>query len=226
MPDSENRRLENLFGTLLTALSDSLVVRAEQAAGHSGATAGALTYLVQEPGLGIDQLKDPLGLSQSATVRLVDRLVADGLVERRPGRDGRSISVHLTPSGESVAQRTSSTSDWRCWPRRWPHSGQVERCAMTGLVEKILGEITRMPRTPNGFAGSVTWRPVPSTGARSRWRPSGPPAAGRLRSNPAMPALIGRPLIATDRNCGSGSTTSQIGAPGGIRTHTPFGNGF
>jgi MarR family transcriptional regulator, negative regulator of the multidrug operon emrRAB len=141
VPDSENRRLENLFGTLLTALSDSLVARAEQAAGHSGATAAALTYLVQEPGLGIDQLKDPLGLSQSATVRLVDRLVADGLVERRPGRDGRSISVHLTPPGESVAQQILDQR-LAVLAASLASLGQVERCAMTGLVEKILGDIT------------------------------------------------------------------------------------
>jgi MarR family transcriptional regulator, negative regulator of the multidrug operon emrRAB len=140
--DSENRRLENLFGALLTALSDSLVARAEQAAGHSGATAAALTYLVQEPGLSIDELKQPLGLSQSATVRLVDRLVADGLVERRPGRDGRSISVHLTPPGANVAQNILDDR-LAVLSASLVSLGEVERGAMTGLVEKILGEITQ-----------------------------------------------------------------------------------
>jgi DNA-binding MarR family transcriptional regulator len=141
MSDSENRRLENLFGSLLTALSDSLTVRAERAAGHSGATAAALTYLLQEPGQSIDQLKEPLGLSQSATVRLVDRLVADGLVQRRPGRDGRSIAVHLTPPGENVAQ---NILDQRLsvLAASLASLGEGERGTMTALVEKILVDIT------------------------------------------------------------------------------------
>src|SRR5260370_27839804 len=40
-----------------------------------------------------------LGLSQSGTVGLVDRLVSDRLVERRPGRDGREVALHLTAKG-------------------------------------------------------------------------------------------------------------------------------
>src|SRR6266705_1793914 len=44
-----------------------------------------------------------LALSHSATVRLVDRLEADGLVERRSGRDGRSVALFVTPAGETTA---------------------------------------------------------------------------------------------------------------------------
>jgi MarR family transcriptional repressor of emrRAB len=139
--DSALRRLENLLGSLLTALSDELTVQAERTAGHAGATAAALTYLMREPGRSIDQLKVPLSLSQSATVRLVDRLVLDGLAERRPGRDGRSIAVHLTPSGDEVAHAILAKRQDVLSASLAP-LGEVERATMVGLLEKILDNLT------------------------------------------------------------------------------------
>lgn len=48
-------------------------------------------------------LADQIGLSRSATTRLVDRLESDGLVERRAcGSDRRGTFVLLTPRGEEV----------------------------------------------------------------------------------------------------------------------------
>ncbi len=40
-----------------------------------------------------DQLRRILGLSNPGAVRLVNRLVADGLVERREGRDRRAVAL-------------------------------------------------------------------------------------------------------------------------------------
>ena len=199
MPDCD-RRLENLFGSLLTAISDSLTARAERAAGHSGATAAALVYLTQTPGLSIDRLKRPLGLSQSATVRLVDRLVTDGLAQRRPGRNNRSIAVHLTPPGEKVGrtildQRQAVLSDVLgplC---------AAERSALTTLVEKLLGNVTLRSAHAERICRLCDLATCPSSACPVAQ--SGVPAV-----SPA----------AADR--------AEIGAPGGIRTHTPFGNGF
>lgn len=48
-------------------------------------------------------LADQIGLSRSATTRLVDRLESDGLVERRScASDRRGTFVVLTPRGEEV----------------------------------------------------------------------------------------------------------------------------
>ncbi len=48
-------------------------------------------------------LADQIGLSRSATTRLVDRLESDGLVERRScASDRRGTFVMLTPRGEEV----------------------------------------------------------------------------------------------------------------------------
>jgi DNA-binding MarR family transcriptional regulator len=49
-----------------------------------------------------DMLRRILGRSHSGTVRLVDRLVSDGLVERRSGKDGREVALHLTAKGAAT----------------------------------------------------------------------------------------------------------------------------
>ena len=53
----------------------------------------------------VTQLSSVLGLSHSGTVRLVDRLAVEGLVERIGAQDGRAVSVVLTSSGRRVALR-------------------------------------------------------------------------------------------------------------------------
>jgi MarR family transcriptional regulator, negative regulator of the multidrug operon emrRAB len=53
----------------------------------------------------IEELRGALGLSQPGTVRLVDRLVAEGWAERRPGRRPRTVSLALTAAGRRMARR-------------------------------------------------------------------------------------------------------------------------
>lgn len=137
-----NQRLENMLGALATSLADLVRMRADSAAGHSGAAASALTYLAQEPGTGINQLMDPLGLTQSATVRLVDRLAADGLVRRQAGGNGRSVAVYLTGQGEKV---TSGILAARRQVIAASLAGLAddEMARLAGLVEKMLSAITK-----------------------------------------------------------------------------------
>jgi MarR family transcriptional repressor of emrRAB len=88
---------------MLGALSIAVMDRIEQAArtviDRGGETPAALVVIGYGDGMTNDRLRRILGLSHSGTVRLVDRLVSDDLVVRRPGRDGREIALHLTPSG-------------------------------------------------------------------------------------------------------------------------------
>ena len=56
-------------------------------------------------GASVTQLSSVLGLTHSGTVRLVDRLGAEGLVERAGAQDGRAVSVVLTGSGRRMALR-------------------------------------------------------------------------------------------------------------------------
>ena len=46
-----------------------------------------------------------LAISQPATVRLVDRLVADGFLERCPGPNRRTLALVLTATGRETAVR-------------------------------------------------------------------------------------------------------------------------
>lgn len=101
MPDE---RLANVLGAFALALSDELVAATAQAAGHTGAGPAALVALSELlAGRSVDELRRAVGLTHSGGVRVVDRLVGGGLAERRPGPDGRSVALALTPAGRRLA---------------------------------------------------------------------------------------------------------------------------
>lgn len=97
-------RAANLIAALVVGLADALDETTKRAGAHGATGASALTTILFNPGARIDQLSPVLGITGSGTVRLVDRLVADGLVERRPGRDRRSVALSLTTAGEAMAK--------------------------------------------------------------------------------------------------------------------------
>lgn len=99
-----DERLANVLGAFALAVSGGLEAAAAQAAGHIGAGPAALVALSDLlAGHSVDDLRRAVGLTHSGGVRVVDRLVADGLVERRPGPDGRSVALALTPAGRRLA---------------------------------------------------------------------------------------------------------------------------
>jgi DNA-binding MarR family transcriptional regulator len=51
----------------------------------------------------VQALSQICGLTHSGGVRLVNRLGVAGYVERGPGRNARSVTVTLTPSGREIA---------------------------------------------------------------------------------------------------------------------------
>jgi DNA-binding MarR family transcriptional regulator len=96
----------NLIGALALAVSDRVADAVADRSGRSESTAAALSALDQFLGQpSIDLLSRVLGLSQSGTVRLVDRLEDEGLVRRGPGEDGRTTTVPLTPAGRRAARQ-------------------------------------------------------------------------------------------------------------------------
>lgn len=62
----------------------------------------ALHHFLNRPS--IDVLAQVLGLTHSGAVRLVDRLVAAGLVTREAGRNGRTAAVTMTNHGNKMAR--------------------------------------------------------------------------------------------------------------------------
>jgi MarR family transcriptional regulator, negative regulator of the multidrug operon emrRAB len=140
-------RLENILGSAAVAVADAIDDAAELAAGHGAAGPAALTALRHHQGCSVDHLAGVIGLSHSGTVRLVDRLEADGLVRRGPGRDARAVALDLTAKGarraESVAgARAAATAAFLAT------LDAEEQTALLGLLEKLV------------TAGMADWRAV------------------------------------------------------------------
>ena len=90
----------------MLAVADRMQEAVAGVAGHGASGPAALVALDGLAAGGtIDALARILGLTHSGAVRLVDRLGAAHLVERRIGSDARAVSLHLTPEGRRVARR-------------------------------------------------------------------------------------------------------------------------
>jgi DNA-binding MarR family transcriptional regulator len=101
-------RVGNLLGALAFSVTDRTSDAVGDAAGQSQTAAIALSamhHFLEDPS--IDLLRRVLGLTPSGTVRLVDRLEEAGYVKRRPGRDGREVSLRLTAAGRRAAKRVT-----------------------------------------------------------------------------------------------------------------------
>jgi DNA-binding MarR family transcriptional regulator len=98
-------RLANLLGVTALAAADRLRAAVEADLGHGGAAPAVLVHLQAYPGESVEALRRVLAISQPATVRAVDRLAEEGLVERRPGPDRRTLALFLTRRGQHAARR-------------------------------------------------------------------------------------------------------------------------
>lgn len=94
----------NLLGAFSLVIADRMADVMAEAGGRpesAAATLSALLHFLDRPT--VDLLRQVLGLTSSGTVRLVDRLVAAGYLERGPGPNGRTTSVTLTEAGRAAA---------------------------------------------------------------------------------------------------------------------------
>jgi MarR family transcriptional regulator, negative regulator of the multidrug operon emrRAB len=97
-------RTANLLGALSVAVVDLVAESTSASAGHGATAPAALATLFNTDGISVGELARVLGLSHPGTVRLVDRLVADGLVSRQRGADGREVSLRLAAKGKRTAR--------------------------------------------------------------------------------------------------------------------------
>lgn len=139
-----DERTANLLGALALSLVDSLNAVVEANAGYGGETPAALVTLGAEPGLSINQLRQILNLSHPGTVRLIDRLAAEGLVERRSGADGRTLALFLTEAGSERRQTILSERRQSLQPAINGLT-PTEQQQLTQLLEKMLSSITTSP---------------------------------------------------------------------------------
>jgi DNA-binding MarR family transcriptional regulator len=102
-------RAANVLGALSLALVDRVrgaVADAGVDGETSAAALSALEHFLDAPTIG--RLRDVVGRTSPATVRMVDRLVRSGFARRRGGDDARASHVVLTPAGRKLARRVSA----------------------------------------------------------------------------------------------------------------------
>lgn len=94
-------RLINLLGALAVGVNDRMHAAIAQAMPDGGETVAALVAIGHAPRMTIDQLSRVLKLTHGGAVRLVDRLMEHGLVEKqRSPTDRRAFNLVLTSSAE------------------------------------------------------------------------------------------------------------------------------
>jgi DNA-binding MarR family transcriptional regulator len=119
------------------------VQRAGDAASPHGASAPAALAALHglTGGQSIDALRQVVGLTHSGTVRLVDKLAAAGLAERRVGADGRAVALQLTPEGRRAARRVLARREAALESVLAPLTPR-ERADLARLHERLLGSLT------------------------------------------------------------------------------------
>lgn len=133
-------RTANLLGAVGLAVANRIEKTAYEIINHSGETPAALVIIGYGLGPSNDELRRVLGLSHPGTVRLVDRLVADGLVERRSGRDKRAIALHLTKKGHSAREKLLQGRLATIRPLLTPLTGS-EQEALAAVLHKVLSSM-------------------------------------------------------------------------------------
>lgn len=107
----ERLRTANILGALSLAISDKLLTQLKEHSRQNDTSAAALNVIGCAEGISNGQLGTALGITHSATVRLLDKLVESQLVEVRTGTDKRAVAIFLTGTGrERVAEVLESRS--------------------------------------------------------------------------------------------------------------------
>lgn len=139
----ESIRNRNVFGAFALMVSDNILAAASSLAPEAGPTAAALALLDHAPGLSIRTLAAGVGLSHAGTVRLVDRLVSEGLVERRGhATDGRTRALHLTDAGEKASADILEARD-AVLARALSTLTPEEAATLNALSERVLRACVR-----------------------------------------------------------------------------------
>jgi DNA-binding MarR family transcriptional regulator len=130
----------NLLGVVGLAVADRIETAAREILSHAGETPAAVVVIGYGLGPSNDKLRRILGLSHPGAVRLVDRLVADGLVERREGRDRREVALYLTRRGHTLREKLLKGRLAAIRPLLTPLS-VAEQDALAALLHKLLSSM-------------------------------------------------------------------------------------
>src|SRR5687768_7755992 len=96
----------NILGALAMLIQDRVEGRWQSSLDLSPMAAAALVQIEGEPGCSIELVAGRIGLTHSATVRVIDKLAERGLVEKdRARKDARAQSLKLSKAGKRIAQQ-------------------------------------------------------------------------------------------------------------------------
>lgn len=96
----------NILGALSVLIQDRVESTWQSALDLSPMAAAALVQIDNEPGSSIEAVAGRIGLTHSATVRVIDRLAERGLVEKdRARKDARAQSLKLSRDGKRTLQQ-------------------------------------------------------------------------------------------------------------------------
>lgn len=126
---------------MLAAFAGEITERVEAAIknhpNQTDSASAALNIIGFWEGITNAQLARALKLSHTATVRLVDKLEAQGLVEARAGNDKRATHLHLTDTGRS-ALLPMLTARCAAVERYITVLTPAEEQQLSGLLEKLM----------------------------------------------------------------------------------------
>jgi MarR family transcriptional regulator, negative regulator of the multidrug operon emrRAB len=134
----EELRLENIVGAMSLAMVDKMEQAFAAETGRGPSAVAALMQIGVEPGLSIERLRRIIALSHSASVRLVDQLVAEGLVRRETstGSDKRARALYLTAQGKTLFDAARAARGRITQAALARLSGE-ERRMLDGIVAKM-----------------------------------------------------------------------------------------
>jgi DNA-binding MarR family transcriptional regulator len=129
-------------GYLVSAAHLRLRGRFEELMRDAGIAApdfGTLATIAESGPLSQQQVAEQLSLTGAAVVQIVDRLEADGLVERRRNpTDRRSYALQLTPEGEVTLGRARDALDQANAELAQTLGGTQHERELYGLLRKLL----------------------------------------------------------------------------------------
>jgi MarR family transcriptional repressor of emrRAB len=135
---NDSRHTANILGALAVLIQDRVESAWQSDLDLSPMAAAALVQIDGEPGCPIELVAGRIGLTHSATVRVIDKLAERGLVEKdRARKDARAQSLTLSKAGKRVAQQLHAARN-RVTDDLLAGLDSAQRKAMEGAISAIL----------------------------------------------------------------------------------------
>jgi DNA-binding MarR family transcriptional regulator len=134
----ESRHTANILGALALLIQDRVESAWQSTLDLSPMAAAALVQIDNEPGSSIELVAGRIGLTHSATVRIIDKLAERGLVEKdRARKDARAQSLTLSKAGKRTAQQLHAARN-QVTDDLLAELDSAQRAALEGAVSAIL----------------------------------------------------------------------------------------